>query len=676
MDFSSKSADREKGARTGFLALVIFALALIVRVGYLLQIQRTPLTDLLLIDAETYHRFAAMILGGTFRGEEVYSMNLLYPYFLAGIYAIAGMKPVAALGAQALLGAATVSIVAAVSARAWGNAVGWVAGVIAALYAPSVFYSGALLTPVVIQFTLALTMFFTLRSLDSPSRANLILTGLSLALAALGRGNAVLYLVFLPVLFAWRFGLRGARHAILPGLVVVLALGGVTLRNYLVEGELVPVSANYAAFYIGHHEQANGLYTLPPFLASASFESEVWGTRDAVAEQLGRSVTLGESARYLFDEGVRYARENPRQDLALLGRKFFYFWNRTESPTNLNYYFASDFAGILRLLPFHMGVIAPLALAGLFLTPLRARNGPFLAMGLVPLITCLLFFVSAEYRLPVALFTIPFAAVALVITGSFVRRAIANSQPGGDEHPQAAPGARVRMTVAFLVLVSFGWFANRTDTLLEAQTWKRVDYLNFGTLYLDRGDLDQAEEMFQQSLAIDPQFAPAYESLSEVARRHGNDQEAARLITRAREFGAAGQYDRGRVQYDDVTEAMIAVAAIYNEGRFEDALVEFQNLRTWAMGAQRADLLSTISNNVGLCLYKMARYANAEDEFRTIMDHDPYYKKAHYNLGRVFEATGRPEEAIAAYRAAMKLDPGYTMAETALRRLLGESAAK
>ncbi len=661
MESSRQTHDGVRKGGFGALALVSFALALLVRIVYLVQIQGTPATELLLIDAETYHRFAGMILAGTFRGEEVYSMNLLYPYFLAGIYALAGLKPVAALGAQVLLGAATVSVLAVASARTWGTAVGWVAGVIAALYAPDVFYAGALLTPVVIQLTLALTLLFTLRALDRPTRANLLLTGLFVALAALGRGNAVLYLVFLPVLFAWRFGLRGARHAILPALVVVLALGGVTLRNWLVEGELVPVSANYAAFYIGHHEQANGLYTLPPFLASASFESEVWGTRDAVAEKLGRPVTLGESAAYLFDEGLRFARENPRADLALLARKFFYFWNRIESPTNLNFYFASDYAGILRVLPFHMGLIAPLALAGLFLTPLRARHGPFLAMGLVPLVTCLLFFVSAEYRLPVALFTIPFGAVALVTAGSLVR---------------GARVARARIGMALVVFALSAWFTNRTDRLLEAQTWKRVDYLNFGTLYLNRGNLDEAEEMFHRSLAIDPQFAPAYESLSHLARQRGNDQEAARWITKAREFGAAGQYDRGRAQYDDITEALIAAAAIYNEGRFEDALVEFQKLRTWAMATERADLVSTISNNVGLCLYKLGRYANAEDEFRMIMDRDPYYKKAHYNMGRVFEATDRRSAAMAAYGAALALDPGYTMAEEALGRLRAEEVEK
>ncbi|NNE07631.1 MAG: tetratricopeptide repeat protein, partial [Gemmatimonadetes bacterium] len=307
-----------------------------------------------------------------------------------------------------------------------------------------------------------------------------------------------------------------------------------------------------------------------------------------------------------------------------------------------------------------------------------------------PLVTCLLFFVSAEYRLPVALFTIPFAAFALVAAGTLIRQAIARKPAPGKPAPGSrapatsrvpagsrAPSAtRARVALAFLALIVFAWFTNRTDRLLEAQTWKRVDYLNFGTLYLNRGDLDEAEAMFHQSLAIDPRFAPAYESLSEVARRRGNDQAAARWITKAREFGAAGQYDRGRAQYDDITEALIAVAAIYNEGRFEEALVGFQKLRTRAMATERADLLSTIGNNVGLCLYKMGRYANAEDEFRMIMDRDPYYKKAHYNIGRVFEATGRAGEAIAAYESALALDPGYAMAEEALRRLRADGAGE
>ena len=39
---------------------------------------------------------------------------------------------------------------------------------------------------------------------------------------------------------------------------------------------------------------------------------------------------------------------NPVGELRLAARKFYYFWNRTESPTNLSFDFAREFSGLLR----------------------------------------------------------------------------------------------------------------------------------------------------------------------------------------------------------------------------------------------------------------------------------------------------------------------------------------
>jgi hypothetical protein len=94
--------------------------ALAVRLLYLWSIRGTPLVDILLIDSETYHRLARSILGGTFRGEEVYAMNPLYPYFLAGVYAMGGGAKLLAYAVQAGLDAASCATIAWIGIRLFG----------------------------------------------------------------------------------------------------------------------------------------------------------------------------------------------------------------------------------------------------------------------------------------------------------------------------------------------------------------------------------------------------------------------------------------------------------------------------------------------------------------------------------------------------------------------------
>ena len=56
--------------------LLVFVFALALRVIYLWEIHDSPITELLLIDSETYDRLARLILSGEYPGEEVYAVNV------------------------------------------------------------------------------------------------------------------------------------------------------------------------------------------------------------------------------------------------------------------------------------------------------------------------------------------------------------------------------------------------------------------------------------------------------------------------------------------------------------------------------------------------------------------------------------------------------------------------
>ncbi len=649
--------------------VVIFPLALAIRLAYVFEIRGTPIVDLLLIDSETYDRFARLILAGKFRGEEVYSMNPLYPHFLAGIYAVLGATPWKALLVQAVLSAANAGVIFTLARRWFGVPAAWVAGIAAALYAPYVFYAGALLTPTLIE-TCGLASLLLLESwLRGRGTAALVTSGFFTGLAALGRGSGILFVALVAPVFrlatgTWRGAARAWAFFALGALGVA---GAVTVRNAVVEGGFVPIAANYAAFYLGHHEGANGLYAMHGFDETAAFEGEVLGVRKELSRQAGRDLTQAEASAELFRRGLKWASTHPRQEAVLAATKTRFFWNRTESPTNLGQDFAREFSRVLRALPLHFGIVAPLGLVGLVLTRRRWRELlPLYFAVLVPWLTCVLFFMSAEYRLPAAAILIVFAAEAVVRGTRGIAAVLRPRGAASRARPATASLTTAREAwVGIALLPLFAIVCNVRTPLLVAQTKNRVAFYNFGLLYEQHGQFDRAEEMLRRSLAIDPRFTPALVALAGIENRNGRSLDAARHLDQARRLDPAA----APVAADD--QPRIEAERLYQNGRFEQARAAFEAANAHYLGLGRPDDARAMRNNLALTLHKLGRDAEAEATLRGIVAEAPNYAKAYSNLGLIHESRGLTADAIAEYRRALELDPANIRARRALDRLSG-----
>ena len=73
--------------------------------------------------------------------------------------------------------------------------------------------------------------------------------------------------------------------------------------------------------------------------------------------------------------------------------------------------------------------------------------------------------------------------------------------------------------------------------------------------------------------------------------------------------------------------------------------------------------------NLGLALYHLKRFGEAEQSLRFALSLDPEMQAAYYNLGLVLVAEDRKEEAKAAFRQARKLGPESTLGQAARERL-------
>ena len=100
-------------------AAAVFALALVVRLGYQLEIRNLPTLHELVMDAQRYDALAREILDHGWMPRGSFYQAPLYPYLLAAVYAVSGRSLAAVRLAQALLGALTAVLAGIAGGRLW-----------------------------------------------------------------------------------------------------------------------------------------------------------------------------------------------------------------------------------------------------------------------------------------------------------------------------------------------------------------------------------------------------------------------------------------------------------------------------------------------------------------------------------------------------------------------------
>ena len=86
--------------------------------------------------------------------------------------------------------------------------------------------------------------------------------------------------------------------------------------------------------------------------------------------------------------------------------------------------------------------------------------------------------------------------------------------------------------------------------------------------------------------------------------------------------------------------------------------------------AKRAEPTSrSIREALGIAYFRIHRYAEAELEFRKMLELAPVDDYAHYALGRCLEKQGREHEANGHYKLASSLRPGEAAYASRIRDL-------
>ena len=193
------------------------------------------------------------------------------------------------------------------------------------------------------------------------------------------------------------------------------------------------------------------------------------------------------------------------------------------------------------------------------------------------------------------------------------------------------------------------------------------------------GRLREAEEIYREILAANPQEPDASHLLGLISHQAGRHDAAVEEIRRAVRLrpNAARFHNSLAVVYTALGQLADAVnsyraalqakpdyadahcnlgAALLDQGKPDEAIAALRQ------AIQLKPDYAGAHNILGNALAAAGSPNQAETAYRQALRIDPEYPEAHFNLGNLLQDGGKPDAAIAAYRSALQLKPDYVKA--------------
>ena len=161
---------------------------------------------------------------------------------------------------------------------------------------------------------------------------------------------------------------------------------------------------------------------------------------------------------------------------------------------------------------------------------------------------------------------------------------------------------------------------------------------NFGESLRQSGDLPRAEAVLKKVIALDRGFAPAYQSLREIAQHHH---------AQAQRRGDAKQAAHWIGEQSSLANRQ--GTALLDRGVFTEAVAAYR--QALALVPANVSALSNLGNALRLA----GQLSEAEMVCRQALSIDKRFAAAWNNLGNALTELGRSEEASACYQQALAL---------------------
>jgi predicted O-linked N-acetylglucosamine transferase (SPINDLY family) len=198
---------------------------------------------------------------------------------------------------------------------------------------------------------------------------------------------------------------------------------------------------------------------------------------------------------------------------------------------------------------------------------------------------------------------------------------------------------------------------------------------NLGLVLLALGKIDEAVACFQEALRLKPDYAEAHTNLRAALGKVAKAVPwMAQVLDRALHYHQRGQLPQAEQLYQQILQAepqhvaalhLLGVIA-YQMGRHDRAIEYIRD----ALRLQPD--LAEAHSNLGNALKAQGKLDEAAVCYRQALHFKPDFADAHGNLGNVLREQGRLDEAVAVLQRALYLNPGFVVAHNNLGIVLKE----
>ncbi|MBM80211.1 MAG: hypothetical protein CMJ78_06410 [Planctomycetaceae bacterium] len=607
-------------------ALIVFGLALLLRIVHVWQLDSAPFGALRMGDSTSYHQWAEEIAGGNVIGDEVFYQAPLYPYFLGMVYATVGESVTTVRVVQSIMGSAA-CVLMMLACWQWFNArTGIVAGTLLSFFAPAIFFDGLIQKSVLDLFFLSLLLWLLGQWSQSPKPRTTIFIGVVTGGLLLTRENAIL---LVPLLLFWQW-MRTSEKRWQP---ITLCLAGmflvlfpVALRNKIVGGEFHLTTSQFGPnFYIGNNPNADGTYRpLRARRAHPKFERQ--DAFDIAAASLGKTPTPGEVSSYFVQQSLNYIKSKPTEWFKLTARKFALTWNAVELVDTEDQYTFAEWSLPLTLTQrvAHFGALVVLSALGVCVTWQQRKEHWFLhAAILIYTASIVMFYLMARYRFPLVPFLIPFAAAGIVNVRDYWKQASAKNR-----------------AITIGIVLGVGVFSNWP--LVPIEPMRAATLYNIGAQLDLEGRGDESIPFYEASLKLRPDSVEALYNLAHAESRRANFPTAVDLYRRVIELSP---------QYIDAHNNLGLTYA--NMRRFEEAE---QSIRKAIFVNPKS---AASYNNLGSIFAMQSNFDQATKHFTRAAEVDENYAEPLVNLGMISVQKKEFEQAQKHFQRALEIDPNH-----------------
>jgi tetratricopeptide (TPR) repeat protein len=641
------------------------------RLIYFLEIFDSPYGNNLAMDSLIHHNWAVRISDGQWLRDGVFFRAPLYPYFLGGIYSLFNNSQTAAKLIQMLLGCVSCLLIYHVAKRLFNETAGLIALIISSFYGMFLYFENELLIVSLIVFLDLLSLLFLLIARDSPKLSNWFLSGCFLGLSATARPNILLFAVILPlwIYFAFRKKFRiqqTCQFIIALSIGCIIPILPVTVHNYVIGKDFVLIASQGGVnFYIGNNPQSDGRTAIVPGTRDTwwgGYEDQINMAKSVLGNPNAKP---SEISGYWYRKGFGFIANNPFDFLALTLKKLYLFWNAHEIGNNRGIKFVTRHSVVFRYLTFKFWLICALAFAGIYLSLRRQfRVSLLLTFILSYMISVVLFFVCARYRMPVISFLIIFASYTLF---EWVRAIV-------DDHSLKGLLSRPMLRNSVIIFVTTGLitFPVGGSRLEQAQ-----GYFNEGEAYRIRRDFNNAIRCYEKAKNVNPHYVSPYVNMVNVYMDGLHDYDKAAeiveealgvapgnaevlynmgvLLLKLKQKGKARECFLKTLEANaNYTDAHIKLGEMYErESDYEKALDEYLSA---TLSKPTSHELCGRIGNVNI---KLERFPEARQAFRMALEINPNFAGAHVNIGETYLQEGDFEKATTHFEKAIRISPRY-----------------